>query len=478
MYIIKIIFKIKIDFKFNFIEDKKMKLLYLLFFSFFFLFIESWTIDSWRGKKPNIYIQKYKNKKDLKKVENRLKKCAPLVTGSECDDLKRQLRDASFGKRFLLIGGDCAESFHSTTDYTRDMYRILLQMGIFLSYSNGLPTTKIVRMAGQYAKPRSSNTEILPDGKKIQSYKGDIINDIAIHKREADPERMLTAYHKSVQILNLLRSFSFGGYASVHNIDNWKLDNSFSQYNKTYDKYIKDGLRFMKGLDLNIDNPIFTQTKLYTGHESLLLNYEESLTRKDTMLKRMYGCSSHFLWIGERTRDLNSPHIEYLSGISNPIGIKLSHKIKDNELISLIKKLNPDNEYGKITLITRFGIDKIEDHLPRLIEIVEKNRLSVLWCCDPMHGNTKSIKNGIKTRYYNDILDEILTFFKIHKEMKTVPGGIHLEMTPDMVTECIDYTNVYDDNINDIYESKCDPRLNGNQSISLICELCDYLLEN
>ena len=276
-------------------------------------------------------------------------------------------------------------------------------MGIFLSYSNGLPTTKIVRMAGQYAKPRTSNTEILPDGKKIQSYKGDIINDISIHKREADPERMLTAYYKSVQILNLLRSFSFGGYASVHNIDNWKLDNSFSQYNKTYDKYIKDSLRFMKGLDLNIDNPIFTQTKLYRCQCYYQI---VSLTREDTMLKKIYGCSSHFLWIGERTRDLNSPHIEYLSGISNPIGIKLSHKIKDDELISLIKKLNPDNEYGRITLITRFGIDKIEDNLPRLIKIIQKNRLSVLWCC-LMHGN--KIKNGIKTHIIM-MFGEIITF--------------------------------------------------------------------
>lgn len=455
-----------------------MKLLKLLFLSFFFLSIDSWTVHSWRKKKPNIFIQKYKNKKELKKVENTLKKYSPLVSGSECEDLKKQLRDVSYGKRFLLMGGDCAESFHSTTNYKRDMYRILLQMGIFLSYSTGIPTTKIVRMAGQYAKPRTSNTETLPNGKKIESYKGDIINDIDPDKREADPNRMLTAYYKSVQTLNLLRSFSFGGYASVHNIDNWKLDNSFSQYNKTYDKRIKDALRFMKGLDLNIDNPIFTQTKLFTGHESLLLNYEESLTRQDTMLKKIYGCSSHFLWIGERTRDLESPHIEYVSGINNPIGIKVSHKVRSKELVSLIKKLNPNNEEGKITLITRFGIDKIEDHLPRLIDTIEKNKLSVVWCCDPMHGNTKSVKDGVKTRYYNDILDEILTFFKIHKEKRTIPGGIHLEMTPDMVTECIDYDNIYEDNLNDIYVSKCDPRLNGNQSISLTCELCDYLLEN
>lgn len=455
-----------------------MKLLNIFILVFFFISVDSWLIQSWRDKKPNIYIQKYKNEKELRKVEEKLKKYSPLVSGSECEDLKRQLRDVSYGRRFLLIGGDCAESFHSTTNYTRDMYRILLQMGIFLSYSNGLPTTKISRIAGQYAKPRTCNIEILSDGKEIESYKGDIINDISIEKREADPKRMLEAYYKSVQILNLLRSFSFGGYANVHNIENWKLDNSFSTLNKRYDKYIKDSLRFMKGLDLNIDNPIFTQTKIFTGHESLLLNYEESLTREDTMLKKIYGCSSHFLWVGERTRDLDSPHIEYLRGIHNPIGIKISHKIRNEELVTLIKLLNPNNENGKITLITRFGIHKIKDHLPRLIETIEKNNLSVIWCCDPMHGNTKKLNNGIKTRYYNDILDELLEFFKIHKEKGTIPGGVHLEMTPDMVTECIDYNSVHEGNINDIYKSNCDPRLNANQSITLISELCDYFIKN
>ena len=323
---------------------------------YFFLFLlpcfSSWSISSWREKKITKFIQDYPNKEKLKDVEDKLKKCAPLVCGTECNDLKNELKDVSFGRKFLLIGGDCAESLDSSTNYIRDMYRILLQMGIFLSYSNGLPTVKITRMAGQYAKPRSSEYELLKNGTKIESYKGDIIND----GREPDPERMISVYDKSVQILNLLRSFSWGGYANVHNIDNWKLDPSFLLLNTTYDKRIKDSLRFMKGLDLNIDNPIFTQTKIFTGHESLLLNYEECLTREDSTSKKNYGCSANFLWVGERTRDLESPHIEYLKGVSNPIGIKLSEKIRNKELVELIKTLNPDNEYGKITLITRFGI--------------------------------------------------------------------------------------------------------------------------
>ena len=456
----------------------KMKLQFYLLFFLLPSCLQSWTISSWREKKITKFIQDYPNKEKVKVVEDKLRKFAPLVSGSECNDLKKTLAEVSFGRKFLLIGGDCAESLDSSTNYTRDMYRILLQMGIFLSYSNGLPTVKITRMAGQYAKPRSSEYEVLKNGTKIESYKGDIINDICIEKREPDPERMISVYEKSVQILNLLRSFSWGGYANVHNMDNWKLDPSFLLLNTTYDKKIKDSLRFMKGLDLNIDNPIFTQTKIYTGHESLLLNYEECLTREDSTLKKYYGCSANFLWVGERTRDLDSPHIEYLKGVSNPIGIKLSDKIRNKELVELIKTLNPENEPGKITLITRFGVEKIKDHLPRLIKTVKKNHLSVVWCCDPMHGNTKTVKDGIKTRIYQDMVDEVLFFFEIHKQMGTFGGGIHLEMTPEMVTECIDYDKVYEDNINEIYKTKCDPRLNALQSMNLICTLCDSFLEN
>lgn len=437
----------------------------------------SWTTFSWRDKKPTKFIQKYKDEEKLKQVENTLKKYGPLVSGSECDDLKRKLREVSIGKKFLLMGGDCAESLESSTNYNRDLFRLLLHMGIFLSYSNGLPTVKIPRIAGQFAKPRSNDFEILQNGTKIESYKGDIINDISKENREPDPERMILVYKKSVQILNLLRSFSFGGYANIHNMYNWKLDPDISSLNEDYEKKIKNSLRFMKGLNLNINEPIFSQTKIFTGHESLLLNYEESLTRKDSFLKKYYACSAHFLWVGERTRDIHSPHIEFLKGVSNPIGIKISEKIQNQELVNLIRTLNPENECGKITLITRFGVDTIRDHLPRLIKTIRRNHLSVVWCCDPMHGNTKTIENNIKTRFYDDILKELTYFFEIHRRMGTFGGGIHLEMSPEMVTECIDNEIVHKENITERYMSKCDPRLNRLQSMNLICELCDYFIQ-
>lgn len=439
----------------------------------------AWNIDSWRIKEKSVYLPTYSNTKNLLEVEDKLKSCAPIVTGNECLELKRKLAKVGSGKAFLLIGGDCAESFDSSTNYHRDMYRLLLKMGLFLSYSNGLPTIKIARMGGQYAKPRSQPFELLENGTKIESYRGDIINDISIENRDPDPYRMLIAYQKSVEIVNLLRSFSFGGYASVHNIDHWNLDDILKNVNSSYETKIKDSIRFMKGLDLNTKNPIFTQTKIYLGHESLLLNYEESLTRYDSMLHQNYSCSGHFLWLGERTRDLDSPHLEYLKGVENPIGIKISEKIKEDEFVTLFRKLNPDNENGKITIITRYGKDKIKKNLPNMIKIVKKNNLSVVWCCDPMHGNIRFFKRKkLKTRIYRDILEETISFFHIHQKYGTIPGGIHLEMTPDMVTECIDYESIREKNLDENYKTKCDPRLNAKQSISLISSLSDFFIEN
>lgn len=454
--------------------------LFLLLFCLFHVTV-SWTPDSWRQKPKTKYVQRYYNTKELKSVETKLKYVSPIVNGFECNDLQKKIALAAEGKAFILMGGDCAESFeHFSPNYIRDMYRLLLQMGLFLSYSTGVPTVKISRIAGQFAKPRTEDYETIKIGNNvdfIESYKGDIINGYSKEDRKPDPNRMLKAFHFSVQTLNLLRSFSFGGYASVHNMENWKLEHSFLIKRHSYYRKIKDALRFMKGLDLNIDNPIFTQTKIFTGHEALLLPYEEGLTRKDTFLKKYYGCSGHFLWVGERTRDLESPHIEYLRGVQNPIGIKISSKIENNELVELITKLNPDNDYGRITLITRFGKEKIETHLPRLIETVQKNRLNVLWCCDPVHGNTKKLENGKKTRYFNDIWAELRMFFEIHYHHKSIPGGLHLEMTPDGVTECIDFHKIFVENINDNYKTKCDPRLNGNQAVHLICDLCDFILK-
>ena len=454
---------------------------FFIFFFFFIPFVVSWSPSSWRDVPRTRFIQKYPNKKHLDDVQDKLKKCAPLVNSYECNDLKRQIHLASVGKAFVLMGGDCAESLENfSPNYVRDMYRLLLQMGLFLSYANGLPTIKISRMAGQFAKPRSEEYETIQIGNHvdfIEPYKGDIINGISQKERHADPERMMKAYAQSTQTLNFLRSFSFGGYASVHNIQNWNLKNTCLEKKNAYYQRIKDALRFMKGLDLNVDNPIFTQTKIFTGHESLLLQYEETLTRKDEALKKYFGCSAHFLWIGERTRDVQSPHVEYLKGVGNPIGIKISSKCKNKELVDLIKKLNPDNDYGRITLITRFGKENIENHLPRLVQTIKENNLHVLWCCDPMHGNTKKLENGVKTRFFSDMWIELKLFFEIHHSLGTVPGGLHLEMTPNMVTECVDFDNVFVENMHENYESKCDPRLNAKQSVQLTCNLCDFILE-
>jgi 3-deoxy-7-phosphoheptulonate synthase len=454
----------------------------LLFFYIFFLpSVASWTPSSWRDIQRTRFIQKYSDKKHLENVQDKLKKCFPLVSSYECNDLKQKIHQASTGKAFVLMGGDCAESLENfSSNYIRDMYRLLLQMGLFLSYANGVPTIKISRMAGQFAKPRSDEYEKIQIGKNIEfiePYKGDIINGVSKKDRQPDPERMIKAYYQSSQTLNFLRSFSFGGYASVHNIENWNLKNTCLEKKNAYYEKIKDALRFMKGLDLNIDNPIFTQTKIFTGHESLLLQYEEPLTRRDEELKKYFACSAHFLWVGERTRDVNSPHVEYLKGVHNPIGIKISSECKEKELVNLIQILNPNNDYGRITLITRFGKESIESHLPRLVKTIKKHRFHVLWCCDPVHGNTKKLENGVKTRFFHDIWTELKLFFEIHYSLGTIPGGLHLEMTPNMVTECIDFDNVFVENIQENYESKCDPRLNAKQSVQLICNLCDFILE-
>lgn len=437
----------------------------------------AWTPGSWRHfQKYDKQMPKYKSKAKLKKVQEHLSKQAPLVSADECKLLKREIENAGRGKAFLFMGGDCAESFDQfSTNHIRDLYKLMLQIGILLSYTTGLPTIKMARIAGQFAKPRSYPFETLKNGTEILSYKGDIINDIDIEKRAPDPKRMIDAYHQSTQTLNLLRAFSYGGYSDVHRLDHWRLKDGFLTDNSYY-RNINLAVRFMNALRISDKDPVMTQTDIYTCHECLLLPYEEALTRNDSISKKTYGCSSHFLWVGERTRSLKSPHIEYLSGVHNPIGIKISHKCSNDELLALLRKLNPDNEYGKITLITRFGVDKIQDHLPRLIQTIQENRMFVTWCCDPMHGNTKSI-GDYKSRIVDDILEEVLQFFEIHKEHGTVPGGIHLEMTPELVTECVDYHNVTKETLQDNYVSKCDPRLNAHQVLNMMEDFADFYFD-
>jgi 3-deoxy-7-phosphoheptulonate synthase len=442
-----------------------MKILYFILFKI--VYSLDWSTNSWRNKKIN-QIPKYENINQLNQVENTLSNFSPLVFAGECDNLKESLAKISMGQGFLLMGGDCAESFKDFgVTKIRDTYRLILQMGLILTFGSGLPVTKIGRMAGQFAKPRSDEFE--KDGRL--TYRGDIINDI--NNRTADPNRMLEAYYQSVQTLNILRAFSYGGYADINRVHAWNLDFvektvEGSMYRNLADK-VDQSLRFIKGLGINTRDDKFISTDIYTGHECLLLNYEEPLTRIDSISSKPYCCSAHLLWLGERTRQFDGAHIEFMRGINNPIGIKLSDKIEPEELINLLNILNPDNIPGRIVLITRMGAEKLRKKLPSLIKIIQNNALNVVWCCDPMHANTIKTSNGTKTRPFDFIKNEVIAFFEIHKKAGTYPGGLHLELTSEDVTECTggDINKINEIDLQKTYLSQCDPRLNGIQSLEL-----------
>jgi 3-deoxy-7-phosphoheptulonate synthase len=435
----------------------------------------TWSKYTWRAKKIN-QIPEYKNKEELVYVENKLSNFAPLVFAGECETLKESLAKISIGQGFLLMGGDCSESFKDfKVEKIRDTYRLILQMGLILTYASGLPVTKIGRMAGQFAKPRSDEFE--KDGSL--TYRGDIINDI--HNRTVDAKRMLEAYHQSTQTLNILRAFSNGGYADIGRVHEWNLDFvektvEGSLYRNLANK-VDQSLRFIRGLGINTRDSQFTTTKIYTGHECLLLNYEEPLTRVDSISKRTYDCSAHLLWLGERTRQLDGAHIEFMRGINNPIGVKLSDTITPEELIKLLDILNPDNIPGRVVLITRMGAIKLKEKLPSLIRIVQKTAHNVVWCCDPMHANTIKTPSGIKTRPFELIKKEVIAFFEIHKKMGSYPGGLHLELTNEDVTECTggDINSINETDLYKAYLSQCDPRLNGMQSLELAFITADLI---
>lgn len=445
--------------------------------------IDNWKIDTWKNKK--IYqIPEYIDKNKLEIVLNKINNFTPIVFAGECDNLKNNIARASYGQSFLLMGGDCAELFDEfNVNKIRDTYRIILQMGMILTYGSGLPTIKIGRMAGQFAKPRSEEYETI-DNLKILTYRGDIINDYSFMYRDPDPYRMITAYQQSIQTLNILRAFSSGGYASLNRFKEWNLNftnktKENSKYRKLSNKIAKS-LKFMNGLGIDTENDIFMKTDFYTGHECLLLPYEQALTRKDTISNNYYDCSAHFLWIGERTRQLDSAQVEFLRGVKNPIGIKLSSNINIKELLQLIKILNPNNTPGRITLITRMGSLKIKEILPNLIKNIQNEKLIVTWCCDPMHANTFKCVNGYKTRDLNLIKLEILEYFNVHKKMNSFPGGIHLELTGQDVTECIggDVDFIEENDLKKKYLTQCDPRLNSNQALEIAFMVSDLLEKN
>ena len=435
----------------------------------------SWSPSSWRDF-PIKQQPEYKDKELLKKVEEELKTFPPLIFSGEARSLKEKLALAGRGEAFIIQGGDCAESFAAfNADTIKNLFKLILQMSVVVTYSSGKPVVKIGRLAGQFAKPRSSDYEER-DGVKLPSYRGDIINDIAFSKeaREADPNRMIRAYYQSAATMNLLRAFSRGGLADLTKVHQWNLDFIKSHpIGKRYEEIscqIDKAMKFLKAAGLTPDNtPQLKQTTVYTSHEALLLNYEEALTRVDSITNDWYNTSAHMLWIGDRTRDLDGAHIEYFRGIKNPIGCKVGPTMKPDELIDLITALNPDNEEGKLNLIVRMGAKKIDELFPPLLHAVKESGKNVVWTIDPMHGNVEKSSNGFKTRDFDNILSEVKSFFKIHQENSTVAAGVHLEMTGEDVTECTGSSScpITVDDLSSRYHTQCDPRLNAKQALEL-----------
>lgn len=444
-----------------------------------------WTPSSWRDF-PIKQQPTYTNKDELKKVEEELATYPPLIFAEEARRLKSKLADVANGNAFLLQGGDCAESFKAfNADNIKSLFKVMMQMAVVMTFSGQKPVVKVGRIAGQFAKPRSSDFETV-NGVEYPSYRGDIVNDIEanIDLRTPNPKKLLKAYNQSAATLNLLRAFSRGGMADLHKVHSWNLD--YMKDHVLGEKYeqlaakISETLKFMESCGITASNtPQLAETVLYTSHEALLLNYEQALTRKDSLTGDYYDCSAHMLWIGDRTRDLNEAHVEFFRGIKNPIGCKVGPSMKEDELIELIDKLNPENEAGRLNLIVRMGASKIADHFPKLLEKVEKEGKKIVWSCDPMHGNVEKTETGYKTRDFANILSEVKQFFQIHKAQGSTPGGIHLEMTGQDVTECTGSSSsaVTVDSLSDRYHTQCDPRLNADQSLELAYMIADTLKE-
>jgi 3-deoxy-7-phosphoheptulonate synthase len=437
--------------------------------------MSTWSPSSWR-EKPISQVPAYPDLERLGAVEKQLAKFPPLVFAGEARELKSHLAEVARGDAFLLQGGDCAESFaEHGADHIRDFFRVFLQMAVILTHGASKPVLKVGRIAGQFAKPRSSDTETI-DGLTLPSYRGDIVNDIEFTEaaRVPDPERLLLAYRQSAATLNLLRAFATGGYADLSRVHEWtvgfmKGSTAFPRFEELANK-IDDAISFMRALGLTADNtPALRETKFYTSHEALLLGYEEAMTRRDSITNDWYATSGHMLWIGDRTRQPDAAHVEYFAGIKNPIGIKCGPSLANDDLLRLLDKLNPQDEAGRITLICRFGSDKVREHLPRVVEAVKRAGRTVVWCSDPMHGNTVKAANGYKTRPFDRVLSEVHSFFNIHRDLGTYAGGIHIEMTGDDVTECTGggVAAITEANLKDRYHTYCDPRLNASQSLEL-----------
>ncbi|HZS83905.1 MAG TPA: 3-deoxy-7-phosphoheptulonate synthase class II [Stellaceae bacterium] len=441
-----------------------------------------WTPDSWRAR-PIKQAPDYPDAGAVEAVERTLRNYPPLVFAGEARRLKALLADVADGKAFLLQGGDCAESFAEFhPNNIRDTFRVLLQMAVVLTFGAACPVVKVGRLAGQFAKPRSSEVEVR-DGVTLPAYRGDIINgaEFTAEARRPDPQRMIQAFSQSAATLNLLRAFAQGGYADLHRVHAWNqgfVANSpqGEQYQELADR-LSETLDFMAACGLTSETTReIRETDFFTSHEALLLPYEQAMTRIDSTSGDWYDCSAHLLWIGDRTRQLDGAHVEFLRGVKNPVGMKCGPSLDPADLLRLIDRLNPANEAGRLTLVSRMGADKVEAKLPALIRAVEREGRKVVWCCDPMHGNTVTSSTGYKTRSFDRILAEVKGFFAVHAAEGSYAGGVHFEMTGQDVTECIGGAQaITETGLADRYHTVCDPRLNASQALELSFLIADAL---
>jgi 3-deoxy-7-phosphoheptulonate synthase len=441
-----------------------------------------WSPSSWRDR-PAAQQPAWPDAGALDRASKELSTYPPLVFAGEARSLQAELAAVSEGRAFLLQAGDCAESFEAfSADSIRDRLRVILQMSIVLTYSTGVPVLKVGRIAGQYAKPRSADFEDV-GGQQLPSFRGHMVNDVAptADARVPDPARLLTAYHQSSATLNLVRAFTKGGFADLSRVHAWNQE--FVAASAEGERYeilaaeIDRSLRFMKACGIDLQNEAHLhQVDFYTSHEALILGYEEALTRRDTLTGEWYDCSAHMLWIGERTRQLDGAHLEFASGIKNPIGCKIGPSVTPDEAVAICERLNPERVPGRVTLISRMGAKHVTEGLRPILRAVSDAGHPVVWVCDPMHGNTFTSISGRKTREFEDVLREIAGFFAAHRAEQTVPGGVHIELTGDDVTECLGGAEkILDAQLDDRYESICDPRLNARQSLDLAFRLSEQL---
>lgn len=442
----------------------------------------NWTPQTWRDK-PAKQLPTYPDQAALQQAEQIMSSMPPLVFAGEARQLKAQLAEVCTGKAFILQGGDCAESFNEfQSNKIRDTFRVLLQMSVVMTFGGSLPVIKMGRMAGQFAKPRSSDDETI-DGVTLPSYRGDIINkmEFTAEGRIPDPMRMVRAYNQSASTLNLLRAFAQGGYADLNEVHRWNLDFvSDSPLSERYEKLaneIGSALTFMKACGITGENvPSMREADFYTCHEALLLPYEEAMTRVDSTTGDWYDTSAHFLWIGARTQQTDGAQIEFVRGVNNPIGMKVPPELDADTLMTLIDTLNPENEPGRLSLIARMGAGQVEEKLAPLVRRVKEEGRNVVWICDPMHGNIEKSESGFKTRRFDNILAEVRGFFAVHRAEGTHPGGVHFEMTGQNVTECVGGAHdITDEDLSSRYHTACDPRLNANQALELAFLVADEL---